>query len=67
MFISALFQCGLGIRIINCKAMQEIMVRKEMKSSFLSYNETSRDAKHRWDEFQTEVRDFIIVFIKITV
>jgi len=60
MIFSALFQCGLGIRIINRKANQEIMVRKEMKSSFLSYYEQSQDSKHRWDEFQLEVSNLII-------
>lgn len=61
MIFCALFQCGLAITIIKRKSDQEIMVRKEMKLSFLNYyNRQLDDIKHRWDEFQSEVSDFLI-------
>lgn len=63
MIISAIFQLGLGIIIINRKTDQEIMVKKEMKLSFLNYNIQS-DVTQRWNSFQSEV---IIESISITV
>ncbi|KAE9527314.1 hypothetical protein AGLY_013012 [Aphis glycines] len=54
MIISAIFQLGLGIIIINRKTDQEIMVKKEMKLSFLNYNIQS-DVTQRWNSFQSEV------------
>lgn len=54
MIISAIFQLGLGITIINRVTNQQIMVKKEMKKSFLSYGIQS-DVTQRWNSFQTEV------------
>lgn len=54
MIISAIFQLGLGIIIINRKTDQETMVKKEMKLSFLNYNIQS-DVTQRWNSFQSEV------------
>lgn len=54
MIANALFQFGLGVTIINTKFDQEIMVKKEMKFSFLSYGIKS-DITKRWNEFQSEV------------
>lgn len=54
MITGALFQFGLGITIINRKADQEIMVKKEMKFSFLSYDIES-DVTQHWNEFQLDV------------
>lgn len=59
MITSALFQFGLGITIINRKADQEIMVKKEMKFSFLSYGIQSNITEH-WNEFQSEVSNIFI-------
>lgn len=59
MIFGALFEFGLGLTIINRKADQEIMVKKEMKSSFLSYGIQS-DITQRWNEFQLEVSDFLL-------
>lgn len=59
MIFDALFQFGLGLTIINRKADQEIMVKKEMKSSFLSYGIQS-DITQRWNGFQSEVSDFLL-------
>ncbi|CAH1725472.1 unnamed protein product [Aphis gossypii] len=53
MIISAIFQLGLGIIIINRKTDQETMVKKEMKLSFLNYNIQS-DVTQRWNSFQSE-------------
>lgn len=54
MIISAIFQLGLGITIINRATDQQIMVKKEMKKSFLSYGIQS-DVTQRWNSFQSEV------------
>jgi len=54
MMISAIFQLGLGIIIFNRITDQETMVKKEMKSSFLSYDIQS-DVTQRWNSFQSEV------------
>jgi len=63
MIISALFQFGIGITLINRRADQEIMVKKEMKLSFLSYSIQS-EITQRWNEFQSEVSNFLFeVFI----
>lgn len=56
MIASALFQYGLGITIINRTAVQGVMVKKEMKSSYLSYGIQS-NITERWNEFQSEVSD----------
>lgn len=56
MIASALFQYGLGIKIINRTAVQDVMVKKEMKSSYLSYGIQS-NITERWNEFQSEVSD----------
>ncbi|XP_060839988.1 uncharacterized protein LOC132921143 [Rhopalosiphum padi] len=53
MMISAIFQLGLGIIIFNRITDQETMVKKEMKSSFLSYDIQS-DVTQRWNSFQSE-------------
>ncbi|XP_025197389.1 uncharacterized protein LOC112596109 [Melanaphis sacchari] len=53
MIISAIFQLGLGIIIINRKIDQETMVKKEMKLSFLSYD-IQLDVTQRWNSFQSE-------------
>lgn len=57
MIFDALFQFGLGLTIINRESDQEIMVKKEMKLSFLSYSIQS-DVTQRWDGFQSEVSIF---------
>ncbi|XP_022161527.1 uncharacterized protein LOC111027451 [Myzus persicae] len=54
MIISAIFQLGLGITIINRIIDQHIMVKKEMKLSFLSYG-TQSDVTQRWNSFQSEL------------
>jgi len=54
MIISAIFQLGLGITIINRITDQQIMVKKEMKLSFLNYGIQS-DVTQRWNSFQSEV------------
>lgn len=59
MIISAIFQLGLGITIINRIIDQHIMVKKEMKLSFLSYG-TQSDVTQRWNSFQSEVIIFRI-------
>lgn len=56
MIVNALFQFGLGITIINTNSNQEIMVKKEMIFSFLSYGIRS-DTTERWNNFQSEVSD----------
>ncbi|KAL5243680.1 hypothetical protein ACI65C_011090 [Semiaphis heraclei] len=53
MIISAIFQLGFGITIINRIADQQSMVKKEMKSSFLNYGIQS-DVTQRWNSFQSE-------------
>lgn len=57
MIVSALFQFGLGMIIINRKADQEILVKKEMKHSFLNYGLQSRQSDMRWIKFEEEVSD----------
>lgn len=59
MIISAIFQLGFGITIINRIADQQSMVKKEMKSSFLNYGIQS-DVTQRWNSFQSEVIIFRI-------
>jgi len=54
MIISAIFQLGLGITMINRVIDQQTMVKKEMKLSFLSYGIQS-DVTQRWNSFQSEV------------
>ncbi|XP_050529241.1 uncharacterized protein LOC126898874 [Daktulosphaira vitifoliae] len=53
MIASGWFQFGLGIVIINRRVDQEMLVKNEMKISFLSYS-TEADIKRRWNEFQFE-------------
>ncbi|XP_015379535.1 PREDICTED: uncharacterized protein LOC107173487, partial [Diuraphis noxia] len=54
MIISAIFQLGLGITIINRITDQQTMVKKEMKLSFLNYGIQS-DVTQRWNSFQSEL------------
>ncbi|XP_060860775.1 uncharacterized protein LOC132938116 isoform X2 [Metopolophium dirhodum] len=54
MIISAIFQLGLGITMINRVIDQHTMVKKEMKLSFLSYGIQS-DVTQRWNSFQSEL------------
>lgn len=53
----ALFQFGLGITIINRKAVKEIMVKKEMKLVFSCYG-TQSNITQNWNKMQSEVSDF---------
>eukprot|EP00102_Acyrthosiphon_pisum_P023485 XP_016660695.1 PREDICTED: uncharacterized protein LOC100572098 isoform X2 [Acyrthosiphon pisum] len=54
MIISAIFQLGLGITMINRVTDQQTMVKKEMKLSFLNYGIQS-DVTQRWNSFQSEL------------